>query len=172
MNSKELYTPSKTTLSKTSNNIQDLGLPSIGFELSKPIIALTAGIASGKSTVAKIFQDIGNCFVINADDIYHELIKPGNKLYFQLLDTFGVDILNFRDLELDVNLDDQYKKKLAFEKLPPIDRDNFRKLFFDGDDSSTSNLEKLESITHKAILQKSFELFKQAQANLAVKYIL
>ncbi|HEV7736593.1 MAG TPA: dephospho-CoA kinase, partial [Chlamydiales bacterium] len=42
------------------------------LELKK--IAITGGLASGKSTVCQFFQELGAC-VINADTIVHEILE-------------------------------------------------------------------------------------------------
>ena len=38
-------------------------------------IAITGGVASGKSAVCRIFQELG-AFVVNADAIVHDLLDP------------------------------------------------------------------------------------------------
>jgi dephospho-CoA kinase len=54
---------------------------------------LTGGIASGKSTVARYFQDLGAC-IIDADHVGHEMIEPGKPAYQEILRHFGNDVLN------------------------------------------------------------------------------
>jgi dephospho-CoA kinase len=54
---------------------------------------LTGGIACGKSTVARYFQDLGAC-IIDADCIGHEVIEPGNAAYQEILDHFGNEVLD------------------------------------------------------------------------------
>lgn len=56
------------------------------------LIGLTGGIACGKSTVAKIFKDLG-AKVIDADLIAKEIVKPGNIAYNEIVSYFGEDIL-------------------------------------------------------------------------------
>jgi len=56
------------------------------------IIGLTGGIASGKSLVARVFQDLG-AHVIDADRIAHELLEPDQQAWREVLDYFGKDIL-------------------------------------------------------------------------------
>jgi dephospho-CoA kinase len=60
-----------------------------------PVIAfgLTGGVASGKSTVARYFQDLG-AHIIDADRIGHESIEPGRPAYREILDHFGKEILD------------------------------------------------------------------------------
>lgn len=56
------------------------------------IVALTGGIATGKSVVAKILSQKG-CFIQNADLIAHELMSPGSEIWQELVQRFGPDIL-------------------------------------------------------------------------------
>ena len=56
------------------------------------IVALTGGIATGKSVVAKVLRQKG-CFVQNADLIAHQLLSPGGQVWSQLVDHFGKSIL-------------------------------------------------------------------------------
>ena len=61
------------------------------------VIGLTGGIASGKSTVQHILQDLG-ATVLDADIIYHQLLLPDvhgtpSTLTRHIMDTFGHDLL-------------------------------------------------------------------------------
>ena len=53
---------------------------------------LTGGIACGKSTVARYFQDLG-AYIIDADRVGHELIEPGRDAYQEIIEQFGKEIL-------------------------------------------------------------------------------
>jgi dephospho-CoA kinase len=64
-----------------------------------PTFGLTGGIACGKSTVARSFQDLGAC-IIDADRIGHELIEPGRAAYPEIVQLFGKEILA-RDGSID-----------------------------------------------------------------------
>jgi dephospho-CoA kinase len=57
------------------------------------VIGLTGGIASGKSTVAKVLKEWG-VFVIDADKVAREVIEPGTKAWQELVVYFGKEILN------------------------------------------------------------------------------
>jgi dephospho-CoA kinase len=57
----------------------------------KPIIGLLGGIASGKSTVASAFQDLG-CAIINADLLAHKALEQ-NSIRHQIITAFGPDVL-------------------------------------------------------------------------------
>lgn len=56
------------------------------------IIGLTGSIATGKSTVAKMIEEM-NIPVIDADKIAREVVEPGEKAYEQIVEYFGKDIL-------------------------------------------------------------------------------
>src|SRR5687767_13860570 len=56
------------------------------------LIGLTGGIASGKSTVARLLEEKG-AFVIDADRIGHEVMAPGGPAFEAVVARFGRDIL-------------------------------------------------------------------------------
>ncbi len=56
-------------------------------------VALTGGIATGKSVVAKVLADHG-CFVQSADRLAHDVMKPGRPAWRQIVSHFGNGILN------------------------------------------------------------------------------
>lgn len=56
------------------------------------VVGLTGGIASGKSMVSGILRSLG-AFIIDADVIAHELIRPGLPAWQEILDQFGQGIL-------------------------------------------------------------------------------
>ncbi|WP_059103829.1 dephospho-CoA kinase [Shouchella shacheensis] len=55
-------------------------------------IGLTGGIASGKTTVAKLFIERG-IPVIDADQISRRVVEPGKAAYVAIVDYFGKDVL-------------------------------------------------------------------------------
>lgn len=55
-------------------------------------IAVTGGVASGKTAVCEFLQQLGAC-VVNADAIAHELLDSQTDLGQQVIRTFGSDIL-------------------------------------------------------------------------------
>ena len=57
------------------------------------LVGLTGGIASGKSLVSKLLKELG-AYIIDADEISHEVIKPGESAYQEILQQFGGEILN------------------------------------------------------------------------------
>jgi dephospho-CoA kinase len=56
-------------------------------------VALTGGIASGKSVVANVLEELG-CYVHRADKAAHELMEPGKPAWKSIVDHFGQKILN------------------------------------------------------------------------------
>ena len=56
------------------------------------VIGLTGGIASGKSTVAKYFADLGHK-VIDADRLGHQAYEPGSQCYDKVVETFGPEVV-------------------------------------------------------------------------------
>ncbi|MGB6875687.1 MAG: dephospho-CoA kinase [Candidatus Acidiferrales bacterium] len=55
-------------------------------------VGLTGGIASGKSIVARMLQEMG-CHVIEADLVAHEFLKPANPIAQEIIVEFGPEIL-------------------------------------------------------------------------------
>ncbi len=55
-------------------------------------VGLTGGIATGKSTVARIFTSLG-AVVLDADEIAHLLVEKGAPAYEQVAGTFGTGVL-------------------------------------------------------------------------------
>ena len=92
------------------------------------ILGVTGNYGSGKTTVARMFHNLGAA-CIDADKIYHQLIKRGTALYRNLVADFGKGILG------------KYKQ---------INRKKLSKLAF----GSTLNLKKLAQITHPGIIAK------------------
>jgi dephospho-CoA kinase len=98
------------------------------------VIGLTGNIASGKTTVLKIFKFLGYP-TISCDDVYHDLLKTDTSLKNKLVRTFGREILD--------------GNKISTQKLAKIICYN------------KQNLKKLEKITHPIILNKVFDKIKK-----------
>jgi len=60
--------------------------------VSARYFGLTGGIASGKSTAAAMFRELG-AQIIDADKVGHELLLPSSPAYDELVAAFGVGIL-------------------------------------------------------------------------------
>jgi len=56
------------------------------------IVGLTGGIASGKSTVASIFKNLGIA-IVDADSIAKKAVEPNSKALKRLIETFGKQIV-------------------------------------------------------------------------------
>ena len=56
-------------------------------------VGLTGGIASGKSAVGEMFVALG-AHLVQADRIAHELMRPGQPVYAEVVRHFGREILN------------------------------------------------------------------------------
>jgi dephospho-CoA kinase len=56
-------------------------------------VGLTGGLASGKSFVGRSLADLG-CFLIQADELGHQVIEPGGEAYAGVVALFGAEILN------------------------------------------------------------------------------
>ena len=102
-------------------------------------VGLTGGIASGKSTVGRMFGELG-CKVIDSDRITRELFEPGNPVNAKVTETFGP-----RVLASDGSINRAVLAELVFQN--PDQR------------------QKLNSIVHPAIKQRQNEFLSQAAAN-------
>jgi len=56
------------------------------------ILGITGGIATGKSSVAKIFRELGAA-VLSADELAREVAAPGSPLLARLAERFGAAVL-------------------------------------------------------------------------------
>ena len=100
-------------------------------------VGLTGGLACGKSTVAKMFSDLG-AHIIYADRIAHEFYRPGNPVYEELVKRFGPEIV-----------------------LPDgeIDRSRLAAIAF-----GNSRVEELNKIVHPAVVQRQEQLMDEISA--------
>lgn len=88
-------------------------------------VALTGGIASGKSTVAEIFRELG-AQIIDTDIIAREIVQPGMPALDQIRHEFGDTV---------------------FQDNGELDRAALRRIVFADDDAR----QRLEAITHPLI---------------------
>ena len=91
-------------------------------------VALTGGIASGKTTVAECFAALG-VGIIDTDQIARDVVEPGTPALAQLVVTFGAEILG-----PDGRMDRRRMRERAF--------------------ANVAERRRLEAITHPAILQE------------------
>jgi dephospho-CoA kinase len=98
-------------------------------------IAITGGVASGKTTVCSLFQKLG-AYVVSADAIAHQLLDPRTELGQTLLKIFGSDLLQ------DGHID---RKALG------------KKVFNDPE-----RLQQLEQLLHPSILAEIERRYEEA----------
>lgn len=91
------------------------------------IIGLTGGIVSGKSTVARMFKDLG-AKIVDADKLGHKVILPQGAAWKRIIKIFGKDIL---------------------QKDQTINRKKLGKIVF----ANQNLLKKLNKITHPEIIK-------------------
>jgi dephospho-CoA kinase len=73
------------------------------------LVGLTGGIASGKSTVGKILEQLGAA-IIDADELSREVVGPGQDAWKEIVETFGAEIL-----QEDKTLDRRKLRKIVFD---------------------------------------------------------
>jgi dephospho-CoA kinase len=56
-------------------------------------VGLTGGLASGKTFVGHALRDLG-CYLIEADELGHQVLLPGAEAYAAVIHEFGDDILD------------------------------------------------------------------------------
>lgn len=102
-------------------------------------VGLTGGIASGKSTICKHFEELG-ISIIDTDSISHELMQPGQEAYQQVVEHFGKGIL---------------------DKDKRIDRTRLRELVFNNADEKNW----LEQMIHPLIRQRSQQALQSTETS-------
>lgn len=101
-------------------------------------IAVTGGLASGKSTTCRIFEELG-AYVVSADTIVHHLLSPDSVIGQQVIQLLGSEILNNQQFD---------RRKIA------------EKVF-----SHPERLKALENIIHPAVfaeMDKHYNRIKNA----------
>lgn len=106
----------------------------------KLIVGLTGGIGSGKSLVSQLFAEIG-IYIIDADDIVHELSTPPSKALDQISQLFGTEYLTHEGTLNRAKIRDTVFSGPAAQKL--------------------SARKKLENVFHPLVRQRVLELLHQ-----------
>lgn len=57
------------------------------------ILGITGGVGSGKSRVLYDLEQNHNAYILEADKLAHELMEPGKKIYNQIIQEFGQEVL-------------------------------------------------------------------------------
>lgn len=97
-------------------------------------VGLTGGIASGKSTVADMFADLGAA-IIDTDVISRSVVEPGQPALDEIRETIGPDViqedgtLDRRALRELVFADEPLRKQLEAILHPRIRDETFRQSF-------------------------------------------
>jgi dephospho-CoA kinase len=99
-------------------------------------VGLTGGIAAGKSVVGEMFAALG-AQVIQADEIAHQLMQPGNPVYQEVVAHFGAGILDPGGSVNRARL-----AELAFGTKP-------------------SRVQELNQLVHPAVIRRQEEWIKQ-----------
>jgi dephospho-CoA kinase len=110
--------------------------------MSKYLIGLTGNIATGKSTVAQMLEELG-ATVIDADALVHELQQPGTPVFADIVAAFGSGIL---------------------DRAGKIDRKALGSIVF----ADPEKLRVLESIVHPAVLIESARRIAEAPTPIVV----
>ena len=112
------------------------------YDMDKYLIGLTGNIATGKSTVAKMREELG-ATVIDADALVHELQHRGTPVYEAIKAAFGAGIL---------------------DGTGEIDRKLLGSIVF----ADPAQLRTLESIVHPAVLLESMRRITSAPTPVVV----
>ena len=107
-------------------------------------VGLSGGIGSGKSTVAKMFAELG-AVVIDADAIAKEVLKPGQIGFENVLGHFGNQVL---------------------DSSGNIDRKELAKLVFNNE----SQLAYLEGVVHPAVISRVAKIRESLPSESVVIY--
>ena len=110
--------------------------------MSEYLVGLTGNIATGKSTVAKMLQELG-ATVIDADALVHELQRKGTQTFDAIVAAFGPGILN---------------------QTGEIDRKVLGSFVF----ADPAQLRVLEGILHPAVLIESLRRISEAATPVVV----
>jgi dephospho-CoA kinase len=114
-------------------------------------VGLTGGIASGKTSVGEMFVALG-AQLIQADEISHQLMQPGQDVYTAVVRNFGAEIL---DADGKVN-----RRKLAEAAFGSGDVRSGDAGSGDGEKKS-SRIQELNAIVHPAVIRRQEEWMEE-----------
>ena len=103
------------------------------------VVGLTGGVATGKSTVAKMFKQCG-AVVIDADELARDIVKPGKPAWHAIVNTFGKTVLTS-----DRTINRQALGAVVF--------------------NNRVKLRRLERIIHPRVARQQVKLTRQAARN-------
>jgi dephospho-CoA kinase len=112
-------------------------------------VGLTGGIASGKSIVGEMFTALGG-HVAQADRIAHQLMRPGEAVYNEVVRHFGRAILN-----PDGSVNRSELAKLVFSPEPSFSEGQQSKRTSSA--ATNSRVAELNRIVHPAVLRAQEE---------------
>ncbi len=113
------------------------------------LIGLTGGIGSGKSSVCKIFRELG-VPIIDSDIIARELVEPGSKVLLKVASLFGDQVI-----QQDGSLDRAQVRDLIFH-----------------DEVKRSQLEALLHPLIREAMQRQIDALDSAYVILAIPLLL
>lgn len=99
------------------------------------LVGLTGGMACGKSFVADALRGYG-CYVIEADEVGHQVLQPDGEAYAPVVEAFGEGVL---------------------DENGAVDRSRLATLVF----GHPAQLERLNAIVHPAVRQRALRDFEE-----------
>ena len=103
-------------------------------------VGLTGGIASGKSVVGEMLVEQG-AHLVQADHIAHQLMQPGQSVYYEVVAHFGREILNY-----DGSVNREKLADTAFAK---------------ASSEAASRIQELNRIVHPAVIRGQEEWMEE-----------
>ncbi len=101
------------------------------------IIGLTGGIASGKSTVSQVLHELGAA-IIDVDQVAKDLQQPHTKVWQNIVDKFGREIL-----QEDERFDRKALGQVVF--------------------NNPEALQMLNGIVHPGVIERSYEMISELE---------
>lgn len=97
-------------------------------------IAITGGLAAGKTAVCQLLKELG-AYVVSADEIVHRLLSPQTNIGQRVISLLGLDILNGTEID---------RKKVSSKVFPHPEK-----------------LQALEQIIHPAVFDEIEKQYQQ-----------